>query len=302
MNKFKAVILLLRLPFLTVTLGAVFLGTSFAWWHRRCFNSGYFVLALAGACFLHIACNVANDYFDFKNGNDAANKSGLIPFSGGSRMVLDGFITPEKSLAISVCFAVLGSAVGIYLNFILRGNVILLIGIVALFFVYSYNGFPVKLVNKGLGEAAIFLAWGPLMVLGSYYVQTGSIDSCWPLIVALPSGIMTTLVVFINEFADRDADFSVGRKTWVIIFGYRKSLYLYLFLAVSCYMIVLAGVLFIGWPVWSVLAVITGPLPFIVFKTGLRNLENWEAFLPAVKATVLMNFLFLVILSISFLV
>lgn len=67
-------------------------------------------------------------------------------------------------------------------------------------------------------------------------------------------------------------------------------------------MIVLAGVLFIGWPVWSVLAIITCPLAFIVFKTGLRNLENWEAFLPAVKATVLMNFLFLVILSISFLV
>jgi len=302
MKKFKAAILLLRLPFLTVTLGAVFLGTAFAWWHRGCFSPGYFVIALAGACSLHIACNVANDYFDFKSGNDAVNKSGLVPFSGGSRMVLDGFITPEKSLAISICFAVLGSAAGIYLNFILRGNVILLIGIAALFFVYSYNGFPVKLVNNGLGEAAIFLAWGPLMVLGSYYVQTESINSCWPLIAAFPSGIMTTLVLFINEFADRDADFFVGRKTWVIIFGYRKSMSLYLFLALSCYMIVLAGVLFGGWPVWSLLVVMTVPLPFIVFKTGLKNLENWETFLPAVKATVLMNFLFLVILSISFLV
>ena len=66
MKKSKAIMLLLRLPFMTVTAGAVFLGTAFAWWHTGRFSIGLFLLAFAGACFLHIACNVANDYFDLR--------------------------------------------------------------------------------------------------------------------------------------------------------------------------------------------------------------------------------------------
>jgi 1,4-dihydroxy-2-naphthoate octaprenyltransferase len=153
-----------------------------------------------------------------------------------------------------------------------------------------------------LGEIAIFLAWGPLMVLGAYYVQAGSFSSLWILIAALPSGILTTLVLLINEFADKEADFSTGRKTWVILFGFKKSLLIYLFLALSCYVFVLSGVVWGGWPIWSLLAVITLPLPLAAYKVGLRNLDNWSSFLPAVKNTILMNFIFLVILSISFVV
>lgn len=300
MKKSKAVLLLLRLPFLTVSVGAVLLGTSFAWWQTRKFEPVLFVLALTGACAFHIACNVVNDYFDFKSGDDALNRSGLTPFSGGSQMVLNGFVKPGEALSISVLFAIFGSAIGLYLNAISKGNLILFIGIAALFFIYNYNGFPLKLVNKGLGEVAIFLAWGPLMVLGAYYVQAESFPSFWALVVTFPSGILTTLVLLINEFADREADLQTGRKTWVILFGYKKSLLAYLALALSCYLIVLSGVLFGGWPLWSLLVLVTLPLSFMAYSVGLRNLGNWPRFLPAVKSTIFMNFAFLVILSIAF--
>lgn len=302
MSKTKAVFLLLRLPFLVVTLGAVFLGTAFGCWDTNRFNLAVFFLTLIGACFLHMACNVANDYFDFKSGNDALNRNALIPFSGGSRMILDGFVKPGEALVIAIFFAVSGSAIGLYLNKILKGNIILFIGLAAIFFVFSYNGFPVRLVNKGWGEVAIFLAWGPLMVVGSYYAQAESISSFWSLIAAFPSGILTTLVLLINEFADKEADFSTGRKTWVILFGFRKSLFIYLFLALSCYLVVLGGTIFGGWPIWSLLVLVSLPLPFMAFKVAMKNLEDWQGFLPAVKTTILMNFVFLAILSISFLV
>jgi 1,4-dihydroxy-2-naphthoate octaprenyltransferase len=300
MKKSKAITMLLRLPFMTVTIGAVLVGTSFATWSTGRFHLGHFILTFLGACFFHIATNVANDYFDFKSGNDAANTSGTAPFSGGSRMLLEGFVSPNEALAVSLIFAAAGSTIGLYLNFVSEGNVILIIGILALLFIYSYNGFPLRLVNKGLGEIAIFLAWGPLIVLGSYYVQAGSFQSVWPLVVSVPSGIMTTLVLLINEFADRDADRSVGRKTWVIQFGFEKSLYIYLFLALSCYAIVGIGVLFGGWPLLSLLVMISLPFSFMAFKAGKQNLGNWGEFLAAVKATILMNFVFLVILSVSF--
>ena len=300
MKKSKAIMMLLRLPFMTVTIGAVLLGSAFATWTTGRFHPVHFILTLLGACFFHIATNVANDYFDFRSGADAANTSGTVPFSGGSRMLIEGFISPNEALAVSLLFAAAGSIIGLYLNFVSEGNIILIIGIMALLFIYGYNGFPFKLVNKGLGEIAIFLAWGPLIVLGSYYVQAGSFQSYWPLIVSVPSGIMTTLVLLINEFADRDADRSVGRKTWVIQFGFMKSLYIYLFLALACYMIVVIGLLFGGWPLWSLSVMISLPLAFMAFKTGRQNLDKWGEFLAAVKATILMNFVFLVILSVSF--
>jgi 1,4-dihydroxy-2-naphthoate octaprenyltransferase len=285
---------------MTVTIGAVLLGTAFATWSTGRFHLVHFILALLGSCFFHIATNVANDYFDFKSGNDAANLSGTTPFSGGSRMLLEGFVSPHEALAVSLIFAAAGSIIGLYLNFVSQGNIILIIGVLALLFIYGYNGFPFRLVNKGLGEIAIFLSWGPLIVLGAYYVQAGSFQSYWPLLVSVPSGIMTTLVLLINEFADHEADRSVGRKTWVILFGFSKSLYIYLFLALCCYAIVGIGVLFGGWPLWSLLILITLPLPFKAFKTARKNLGQWSEFLDSVKATILMNFVFLVILSVSF--
>jgi 1,4-dihydroxy-2-naphthoate octaprenyltransferase len=302
MKKSKAILLLLRLPFLTVTLGAVFSGTAFAWWDAHSFILGRFLLVLFGSCFFHIACNVANDYFDFKSGNDALNKSGLVPFSGGSRMILEGFVRAKEALAVSILFAVLGSAIGLYLNAVSEGNVILIIGVVALFFIYGYNGFPLRLVNKGLGEIAIFCAWGPLIVLGSYYTQTQTLSSFWPLIISIPSGVLTTLVLLINEFADKEADEASGRKTWVILFGFRGGLFIYLILALCCFVVVLIGVVLNGWPLWSLLVFLTLPLPFLAFRAGWQSLGKWPQFLAAVKTTILMNFLFLVILSVSFLV
>jgi 1,4-dihydroxy-2-naphthoate octaprenyltransferase len=302
MKKSKAILLLLRLPFLTVTIGAVFIGTAFAKWHQNEFDVVRFLLVLFGSCFFHIACNVANDYFDFKSGNDALNKNAITPFSGGSRMILDGFVLPKEALTVSIVFAVFGSAIGLYLNSISSGNLVLYIGIAALFLVYGYNGFPLYLVNKGLGEIAIFLAWGPFIVLGSYFVQSQEISSIWPWIVSIPSGVLTTLVLLINEFADKEADEATRRKTWVILFGYKASLIIYLFLALSCYAVVLVGIFLGDWPLLSLLVFITLPLPILSFRLGWQNIGNWTGFFPAVKNTILLNFLFLVILSVSLVV
>lgn len=296
----KAIITLLRLPFMTVTVGGVLLGASYAYFESTRFRVWPFVLSLLGACFFHIATNVANDYFDFKSGNDAANTSGTSPFSGGSRMLVDGMISPRKALAVSLLFAALGSAIGLYLNFTSTGNWILWIGAAGLFLVYSYNGFPLRLVNHRLGEIAIFLAWGPIMVLGAYYVQTQSFTSWWPLIVSIPSGILTTLVLLINEFADQEADTSTNRKTWVILFGPHKALNLYIFLAYTCYAIVAVGVLTNRFPLWSLLVGLTVLMPVQAYRIGKKSLGDWKAFMEAVKSTILLNLLFLVFLSVSF--
>ncbi len=265
----------------------------------RLFKSAL-VLALLGSIFFHIATNVANDYFDFKSGNDAANLSGTSPFSGGSRMILDGQVSPRKAIGVSLVFAALGSAIGLFLNFTTPGNWILLFGIAGFILIYSYNGFPLRLVNKGLGEIAIFLAWGPLVVLGAFYVQAQALTSWWPFIVSIPSGILTTLVLLINEFADQDADATTGRKTWVILFGNRAALVIYLFLAFACFGVVLAGVLLDRFPLWSLAVGLTLLMPIQAYRIGSKSLGDWGVFMGAVKSTILLNLVFLVLLSVSF--
>lgn len=300
MSQGKAIVMLLRLPFLTVTLGAVLLGTAYAFLETGTFHVLHFVFALLGACFFHIATNVANDYFDYRSGNDAANVSGTSPFSGGSRIVLEGKVSARKALAVSLIFAALGSALGLYLNFATPGNWVLLIGAAGLILVYSYNGFPLRLVNLGLGEIAIFLAWGPLMVTGAYYVQAQSFTSWWPVIVSIPSGILTTLVLLINEFADEEADTSTGRRTWVILFGPRAALRIYLILAYLCFAVVVAGVWLERFPLWSLLIGLTLLMPLQAYRTGNKHLGDWGMFMGSVKTTILLNLVFLVLLSVSF--
>jgi len=301
MSKLKAILLLMRIPFLTVTIASVFLGASFALFHANTFNIGLFILTLLGTSFLHLACNVANDYFDYIRGTDTLNKSATQPFSGGSRMILDGFIKPKEALIISFALASLGAGIGLYLNYITKGNIILLIGIIGLLLVYGYNSPPLNLVYKGLGELGIFLAWGPLMVIGSYYVQAQKI-SPWIFILSIPPGILTTLVLLINEFADEEADRGVGRKTLVIIFGRKKALNIYFFLFCLCYLTVCIGVALKTFPLISFIVFITFPLAWISYKLSRKNLGNWKKFLSSVKTTILINFSFSIILGLSFLI
>jgi 1,4-dihydroxy-2-naphthoate octaprenyltransferase len=302
MKKTKAVVLLMRLPFLTVTLGGVALGTGFARWETGAWDPLIAALAFLGAAFIHAATNVVNDYYDYKAGTDAANRSGTSPFSGGSGMVLGGHVKPGLALAVSIILAGAGSGIGLYLTLAKGAAALPLIGLVGLLLVFSYNGWPLRLVNKGLGELAIFLGWGPIVVLGSYYVQTRAFVSAGVLGPCYLSGVMTTLVLLINEFADRDADAGSGRKTFVTLYGYSGGLAIYLALALSCYAVVVAGVAAMHWPPYALLALATLPLPFQAFRLGRASLGEWGRFLGAVKATILMNFLFLCILAISFMV
>jgi len=300
MNKAKALFLLTRAPFLTVTLGGVLLGTGYARWETGAWHPGRALLALVGACFIHAATNVLNDWNDYRSGTDAANKSGTSPFSGGSGMVLKGFVKPGEALAEALVLIGLGAGIGLYLTFATGATALPAIGLAGLFLVFSYNGRPLRLVDKGLGEFAIFLGWGPVVVCGSSYVQAHRFASAGILGPCLISGIMTTLVLLINEFADRDADAAAGRKTFVILYGYEGGLVIYLVLGLSCYAVVLAGVAAMHWPRATLLAFLSLPLLFRAYRVGRASLDRWPRFLGAVKATILMNLLVLCILALSF--
>lgn len=282
----KKYVELMRLPFLTVTIGGVLIGTAYAYWKTGNFSFLRFFLALLAASFLHAATNVANDYFDYISGNDPANVKAISPFSGGSRKIVTGEVKPREALIFSIILALAGGIIGLYLNFTVEGNLILYIGIIGVFLVFSYNGIFPRFVYIGLGEFVIFLAWGPLMVAGAYAVQTGKFtpELLW---VSFLPGILTALILVINEFADEEADRKVGRRTWVILFGRAKTMDLYLFFTLLAYGLTFCAIILKKLPVFSAAVVVALILGIKAYSHGKIKVNSEPAeFLPAVLNTI----------------
>ena len=211
----------MRVPFLTATVIPVVLGALVAWTSANVFHWGYFLLTLLGITCLHLGTNIINDYFDHRSGNDEINTEYVRPFSGGSRMIQKGLLKPGQVLAAALLFFGLGSLIGLYLT-LLRGNVILLLGVIGVFSGFFYSAPPFRLVNRGIGELVVGLNFGILVTLGSYYVQTQQL-ALEPVLAALPVSLLIAGVLYINEFPDYAADKKVGKDTLVVRLGKERA-------------------------------------------------------------------------------
>lgn len=289
----------LRLPFLTATLIPVFLGTAYAWYIASNFNFIFFLLTLFGISFLHLGTNLTNDYFDHKTKNDWVNKT-PTPFSGGSRVIQEALIQPSLILTAAITFFILGSIIGLYLNYVLEGNLILLLGIIGVFCGFFYTASPLKLGYSGIGEILVGLCFGPLVALGSFYVQTEMLLSN-VFLISLPVGILIALVLYINEFPDYEADKKVGKKTLIVLLGKRKAAKIYVVLLYSVYLYILVAYFLKIYPSWSLISLVTLPLAFKTTKITIKNYDKLYK-TPQANATTIMLHLFIgLILAGSFL-
>jgi 1,4-dihydroxy-2-naphthoate octaprenyltransferase len=273
-----------RAPFFTAVILPSVLGALVAW-RAGSFHLGLMLLTTAGVVLVNAGLNLSNDYFDHLSGNDAANRS-PTPFSGGSRAIQEGLISPDRMLRWSLTFYGLGIAIGIYLA-VARGWPVLLFGVVGLFLAFFHNAPPVRLYNlaPGVGEFASGIGCGPLIVLGSYYVQTQRLS--WEAVSAsLPLGLLITAVLYINEFPDREADQAVGKKTLPVVLGTRGALPGYVGLMVASYVVLLAGIVggIFPWP--ALLALLTVPLAAQAVRGARQFHGDSLALIPAMAATV----------------
>mgnify|MGYP000547100843 CR=1 FL=1 len=166
--------LLLRMTrpaFLTVTAVACLLGLSTA---AVCTGGLKVPRALATlllALVAHAGANVLNDYFDARNGADAANDQGLFPFTGGSRLIQTGAVSVADTGRWAAFLLLALIPLGLWLA-VLSGPGLLAIGAAGLLLAWAYSAPPLALMSRGLGEAAVALAWW-LVVLGADYTQRG---------------------------------------------------------------------------------------------------------------------------------
>ena len=212
------------------------------------------VLSIIGIICAHIFGNLYNDYFDVKSGTDENNseyfnvgdKSLMLrgaQISGGSRAIELGLITLKKTKILGnlmivtalACLIIL--SINIYYQTGSFDNIygVCIIGLLGLFLAYFYTAEPLKFSSrKGLGELTVFLTFGPLLTLGSFFAMSNtSIVISFQflqnfVLIGIPLGLLTTNILLINQFPDLKSDKKSNKINLVVLFGKKYSRWIYL--------------------------------------------------------------------------
>lgn len=177
------------------------------------FHSGFpvkwgpFVITVLGLIFFHSAANLLNDCFDFGRGLD----SEILPTSGA---IIRGWLTENQALAAAIMFMLAGVLCGSILIFH-AGWVVLVLGCAGSLLVITYTTPGVCLKYCGLGDVAIFLAFGPLPTFGTWWVQTETF-SWLPIIWCIPLACFTTGILHANNWRDISTDSKQGCNTLAV--------------------------------------------------------------------------------------
>ena len=214
------------------------------------FNS---IVSILGVICVHIFGNLYNDYFDVKSGTDENNneyfnvgdKSLILrgaQISGGSRAIELGLITLKNTkklgtfMIASALICVIILSINIFLQTGSLNNIyaIIIIGIIGSLLAYFYTAEPLRLsARKGLGELTIFLTFGPLLTLGSFFAMSNSEVAInfeafkLFLLIGIPLGLLTTNILFINQYPDYKSDKKSDKINLVVLFGKKMSRWIY---------------------------------------------------------------------------
>jgi 1,4-dihydroxy-2-naphthoate octaprenyltransferase len=190
-------------------------------------------LALAVALALQVGANLANDYYDGVRGSDAGR-------SGPQRLVASGAAKPGAVRAAALACFGLAAAAGVGLTWVTRAWWLLAVGAAAVAAAWFYTGGRHPYGYKALGEAGVFVFFGPVAVLGTCYTQHLSIS--WRAAVAsVGVGLLACAILMANNLRDLSSDKKAGKVTLAVKLGESKARALYawemwlaLLLAAAC--------------------------------------------------------------------
>lgn len=205
---------------LLVALAVILLGQTLAWFDSPVNFSFYIAILCMVCCMaLQIAVNFSNDYFDGKSGVDGDDRL------GPDRALQKGLISAAhlRLGIIVMCFVAIVS--GCYLIYI-GGWAYVVLGLLSLLGVYVYSGGPRPLASHGLGEVAVFLYFGWLAVVGSYYLQT-QVLTFGIFIPASQIGLLVVAIMLVNNIRDVASDRRAQKFTLATRLGVKASKHLY---------------------------------------------------------------------------
>ena len=241
------------------------------------------IATLAGAMIAHAGSNVLNDYFDAEAGCDEINDDRVFPFTGGSRVIQNGVLSPESTRQFGWVLMGVAVAIGLVLTAV-SGPELLAVGLAGIFIGWAYSAPPLRLSARGLGELGVAIGFGSLIPLGTVFVQTGTM-SATALLAGLPFALLIALVLYINQFPDLKSDATTGKRNWVVRLGADRARAGYILLAGGAYLslllVILAGVV----PYTAALAFLALPFHLNGGRALMQYADNPKALRPAIEAT-----------------
>lgn len=235
MSNIKIWIKAARLRTLPLALSVTMLG-SFLAWNDQIFSTRVLILGLLTTLFLQILSNFANDYGDSMNGMDNEFRV------GPKRTVQSGDIKPREMLTAVIITSSLALISGLLLigygfnfEFTIAGVVFFLLGVAALAAAIKYTVGKNPYGYVGFGDMFVYIFFGLLGVLGTYYLHTHKLN--W--LVVLPSsaaGLLSTAVLNLNNMRDIQGDTRSGKRTLVVLMGSNKAHVYHLLLITVAFM------------------------------------------------------------------
>jgi 1,4-dihydroxy-2-naphthoate octaprenyltransferase len=269
----------------TTAIIPVLVGTALA--ADADFKPGLFLLALAGSVLLLAGTNLATDFFDFVDG--------VQPGASFGASIQSGLLTPQEVHRASVLAFVAGSVCGgIIVAF--AGWPVLAAGFASVLAGYFYTASPIKYGRRGLGELGVFFFMGPVIVMGSYYVQLEELS--WPAFWAsLPVGFLVANILHANNLRDIENDRARGKVTLSTLAGRPGADYGLWALVVASYAVVAAAVALEELSPWSLL--IAGSLPAAAMTVRVLKETDSRALNALVRGSARLHMQFGVLLALG---
>lgn len=289
-RKFKSWILASRPKTLPAAVSPVLIGSAVA------HNAGKFnliaaLLALTCSLLIQIGTNFVNDLYDHLKGSDGNERV------GPTRALASGWISiKQMKTAIYLTFGTT-FVLGLYLVY-LAGWPILVVGILSIASGYAYTAGPYPLAYNGLGDLFVFVFFGVVATVGTYYVQALQLTEL-VFIASLPAGALITNILVVNNFRDIEEDRNNNKNTLAVILGKRFAQFQYLTLLIIAYSIPIIIYFVYETTLWILLPILSIPVGIILFKSLLE--KKGAALNKTLELTAKLSVLFSILFSIGFL-
>ena len=259
-----------------VVVATALVGADFNWFRAA--------LALKVAVWLQIGVNFANDYSDGVKGTDADRV-------GPTRLVASGMATASAVKVAAIVSFAIASIAGAWLA-LLTSPWLILIGVISIAAAWGYTGGKNPYGYKGLGELSVFLFFGVVATMGTYYAQTEQI-TLLSFIVSIPMGALSCAILAINNLRDRPKDALVGKLTVAVRIGDRNARLMYVALLALAHLAAIATLI----PT-ALLTILALPMSISISRQVLSGISGKEL-IPVLGRTGKLQMVFSILLAIG---
>jgi 1,4-dihydroxy-2-naphthoate octaprenyltransferase len=259
-----------------VVVASALVGSDFNWFRAA--------LALKVAVWLQIGVNFANDYSDGVKGTDE-DRVGPI------RLVGSGLATAKSVKAAAFISFGIASIAGTWLA-LLTSPLLILIGVLSIAAAWGYTGGKNPYGYRGLGELSVFLFFGVIATMGTYYAQTEEI-TLLSFIVSIPMGALSCAILAINNLRDRPKDELVGKLTVAVRIGDRKARVMYVALLALAHIAAVATLI----PT-TLLTLLALPITLSISRQVLSGISGKEL-IPVLGKTAKLQMIFSILLAVG---